>query len=476
MTPRRVGVPRDSTVPSDAPPALVFMVGNPYIFDSAISPLVEQLSGKARICIIAPNFFIPWTLRERLDRWTAEGIISEHVILPFFEESSHRRLNPWKSHKESLRRLAEVDFSGTRVCVFHQSHTPWNRYVMRRLPEGCLKVLETSSNHFADPLVVDAFRNGASARAALEQAATARDVAGKPTRGPRWEAPASYLAAARRRVAARFVQSVDEVIGPRLLVGESFRPTHMELLTGMDDDLADVAVTHQSFLATFLADLYPRVEVIRTSSPLLLVRPNEPDRQGVDRPVLLLLPYLTPTEVPAILDDLRRDVLTTVRQTGATSFSLRPHPRSSQETTAAVMAHLNANGIVAYAANPKPIWETMSEYAGAVGAATSSLIEAAYVATNAFVVGFYALSAPYTTNPRYLVGEIDGADRWVGWIGTDGSFDADTFTTDRPRPETGPTMSDVLAELLERTPGDVRPSAGSSPAGAPTGERGDQGR
>ncbi|MDZ7578810.1 MAG: hypothetical protein U0904_11655 [Candidatus Nanopelagicales bacterium] len=433
---------------------LLFVVGNPYIFDSAIAPLIEQLPPTIDVTVLAVNFFVPKSLRDRLETWRADSKISSYEFLPFFHDLSHRRRGPWASHIKCVRILRRLELGDMDLCVMHQTFTPWDRYVLMRVPVQCAIVLEASSNHFSCPEVVDRFRGGMSAWDALgAQEAEAAD--GSPraigrvrARLKRLFGQGNPVAKVRNSLSVRWVRFVDQVAAPLMLAGHTFRPTVMDRLTGMDTRSCQAMVVHQSFLAEFLRDLFPQADIYLTESPLgpaTLASRAEPTES--EPSVLLLMPFMDEHHVSRVLADLTRDLDSVRREAAIQTVVLRPHPRSPGDTTEEVRAALLEAGFEVGVDGSEPVWETVHRHAGVVGAATSSLLEAAHCHARGFVVGFTSLSLLYTENPRYLVGEIDGRDEWIGWIDVDGGYDPRIFSAARGRPPVGPAMADVIASL-----------------------------
>lgn len=433
---------------------LLFVVGNPYIFDSAIAPLIEQLPETIDVTIVAVNFFVPKSLRDRLERWRLDAKVSAYEFLPFYHDLSHRRKGPWRSHVRCVKMLRRLDLRGVNVCVMHQTFTPWDRYVLARLPADCTKVLEASSNHFDRPEVADHFLGGMTALEAL--AAEAGVPAARPptatgrvrARLGRLTDRGGLVAGLRRSLWIRWVRFVDQFAAPLVLAGRTFRPTDMDRLTGLDTSTCQAMIVHQTFLAKFLRDLFPRADVHLTESPLA------PGTEGLGSgseggrcSLLLLLPSLEPRHIASVLADLTRDLCSVRRETAVQTVVLRPHPRSGGDTTASVRAALVDAGFAVEDDGCHPIWETVHRHIGVVGAATSSLLEAAHCRSSGFVVGLVSLSSIWTNNPRYLVGEIEGVDRWVGWIEADGRYDPSIFSGTRHRPTVGPRMSEVVTGL-----------------------------
>lgn len=176
------------------------------------------------------------------------------------------------------------------------------------------------------------------------------------------------------------------------------------------------------------------------------------DRAIEPRPLLVILSgqlagdLLAESMVQHIVESYARDIVRSVRESGATEVHLRLHPRETSMVRAQrLVDYLALCGVEARIVDPvRPVREIVCDYVGVLGFASSALRDARAACDYAFVVCLMGVSRTDVADPKTWLGDAEGID----WVEEDGTFPPGAFQRRLHVLPPHPSVPELLRTLL----------------------------
>ena len=420
-------------------PRLLLLVTNPYIFLNTLSSELSLISRWADVDLITSNFFLTPRNSRAVQNLKSRGDVRDIAVVDLFRDGTLLRRSAGATIRSLTKPRRWVNTRPYCMIVFQTWWEPWERDLIEGAPDSALRVCTLTTNHWwaESESAIDEFQAGMPAREALKQV--------------RWGSPASRTP---RSITPQRVRDSLWYRWARIANwGLARHGVPKEMPVGWPDARIDALLCQQLFAQEFYQDLLPDTRVLRaTPSPLRRPAATEPpaNRASTSRreSLLLLAPLIPPNDLQVVLDALRRDLPSALELEHLQSVHLRPHPRTRAKETHSLAESIRDElhvPVTVLHSDAVSVKDLSWHYSAVLGGASSSILEAKAGNPTIRVYCSERLASTYTSNPRYLLGEIGSHRIGVIWITSDGQIRDESGVATA---EDIMTISEALAGLI----------------------------
>lgn len=430
---------------------------NPYILESIVLPLIEDLGRTYSIDLITTTICTTKNLRPKLERLANQGSLSSFIIVPeFWDPPSLKRIirRHWFIQKHILP-LGDRDYA---LALFSSSVSFLERYVLNMLDKN--KTILVGHHPFYS---IRPIGNSREATLAVVNNLPLDNLSAKLGAIQGISKVAIFLAAlqngqlekilpwALHGFRSRLANMLDCVVFPYIFCRKIFHEGKLDF-TGLDSDSFQHIIVSSILSQTFCRNIYPLKQVHLSIPAYAVPERLVKEQPAADKRVLLLLGWYMGEE--AVDKLLLRDLLSVRKETDCAEIHLKPHPSYTGNYLDKLKQYLEDHGLtIMLLINVGTVLEIVENYMGVVGFASHALIEARYASRTKFVV---CLAGPteaggvsHFMDAKLQLGHGDGGEKFIDFIEADGSYEPSIFQKNNHPLPPYDSETTVLTRLLE---------------------------
>ena len=409
---------------------LLLSYGNPYVFRDSIAKIIPILSNSFRIWLITTDYYLTNDIHNYINKMKSNDILQDFLVLPQPKDTFKLFILLQSNQKF----LSSINFD---IFLTGDDMQLISRFLMDCVvPKKCLRVilfLSPAYLFFRDINVakqlVSAYRN--------KQRLPKHLIESIPTVFTEQDLE---------------TRNFDRNVLAPLFFGKAFPFGPYDNLTQMSSGRSDVILMNNEEEADAHKILFNMEKIYAVEYPTAgSCQCNQINKER--RSILLPSPLSSYANRISknIIEEYFRDVKNAMKESGAASVHLRPHPADQGNLTEEIKKYFVINGIQAEIKMlEKPIRNIICSYLGIAGLLSTSFLDARAACEYAFVVGFESISNIYFSNinnsdPISLYERVEG----IYWIKTSGHYNPKIFQRVRHIPSKKPSIPEILVKLSQ---------------------------